>query len=1169
MKYVTRHSPLVTRISSLVTAALALAFLAANANADRTVAVTSLSGGNATLNFGATDGNAYTLAWGYGDEDGGSTTNAWDTFVPLGTVAAADTTRTVALPAGWGNTVTHLRFFLLALETRPYATRLEYIESTGTQWIDSGVNGETGLKFRADLTWDTSHTGSNANADWMLVGARKNTSTDTRIVPIYIEQTVCFGYGKFARTTTAYTLGVRHEIVADFTDPSATTFLYRDGTPINTYKDSRTPSTGSTINAERNLYIFAANWGGTANLFAKAKLYGLQIWHKNANTGDLDPVRDFVPCKDGNDEACLYDLVSGSYFRNSGSGTFTAGATVPPAILVAAVSALCEPVSRSIAIVSKSASAVTLAIGNASGNETYNLYMAYGATDGGAVPGGWDEFDELGEIDAGDNEYVAAFPAGWGTTVKNLRFFLLRPDDSVASRTETLIYVNELIIEAEHPTSSSANAEYDVVRLRDTLRLAGGTLTAPIVVVDGPSGNLDIDGGALSSTARLSLDPALETENEYATLLNLRTGTTTLQCATNANPDVAARIHFLGGSLKGTSFSGTPLCSANGGKWILEGTPVYPIRFGDLSLQRMSWLTGDGSVETRGYCDVIFDDNNYNAENDWRGTIWLNVSNTVWNHTGNLVLSNAVDVICRADDCLPSGPQTGGIVMKWVNRNWPPPPRLNLNGHSVAVNGIDATRGGGVTNSSSTVATLRIGEGDTRGSITGLVLGKGNINLVKRGAATNVVALGSSSIAALRVEQGTLVVTGVTADTLQAASVTVAAGATLIIEGTTVLAATIACEGAIERIDGGILGVSVGSGGTADSVVWDDPAFAADALFAKIGSNRAIVQTDAAINADIDVRDGTMVFSGRTCTNEWYRFLFNGSQYQQSIQVAIGDLRVYSDTNKTENVAKGIGSGGKILAAGSDPANLEPGACVAHFATASQSQLPSGQSANLWDLRNAFDDDNYGAVLSSGSYYIYNNASQTWVAFRMAAGKNRVQCYLPAKASGITWYWHPSAWLFQTSVDGINWQTVDTQTGALSSSGYGSTPFVIKGFLADGAAGFASNVNVKVAAGATLDALGVAGGQTLSRLTVDMTTGAGTIRGVTIARNGVLNLVNVPAGMSLHDVTIPVTLLDIANGANFSTWTILVNGAPARTGNPKWNGETLRLFDGATIITIW
>ena len=361
-------------------------------------------------------------------------------------------------------------------------------------------------------------------------------------------------------------------------------------------------------------------------------------------------------------------------------------------------------------------------------------------------------------------------------------------------------------------------------------------------------------------------------------------------------------------------------------------------------------------------------------------------------------------------------------------------------------------------------------------------------------------------------------------------------------------------------------GADIGGNGSADTVVWDAPSLSAGEALVKVGSNRAIIQTAAAINADIDVRGGTMVFSGRTCTNEWYRFVFNGSEYQSNTNVVIGELRVYSNTDKTENVAKDIGSGGKILSAGSSPANLQQGACVASFTTASQSELTSllgsGAKANLWDLRNAFDGDNYAAVVSKSKHYIYNNSSQVWVAFRMAAGKNRVQCYLPAISSGIIWYVHPSAWLFQTSTDGTNWQTVDTRTGAVSSSGYGSTPFVIKGFLADGAAGFVSSANVKVASGATLDATGVAGGQALSHLTVDWAAGAGTIKGVTIAQNGVLDLVNVPAGVDIRGATIPVTLTDVAGGANFASWTVKTNGS-ATAECPYWNGSALQIKTSA------
>ena len=347
--------------------------------------------------------------------------------------------------------------------------------------------------------------------------------------------------------------------------------------------------------------------------------------------------------------------------------------------------------TRSITISEMTSSKATLVFGPTDG-ETYYLYMAYGAADGGNSGAGWDNFDEIGEIDSNDNAYLADLPAGWRTSVKALRFFLLTSDSSVATCTDTIL-ADVLIVEAGSPVTLSAGAKYEEVRLRDTLRLNGGTLTTAVVVVDGPAGCLEMNGGTLPSSARLSLDPALAIANEYATVLTLRSRKTTLQYATNANVNVAARIRFLGGSMGCTTFSGKPLCSVNGGKWILEGTSSHPIRFGPLGLQRMDWLTGNGAIETRGDCDVLFDDSDYNREHDYRGTIWLNTANTVWNHTGNLVLSNAIDVICTSDNCLPSGPQTGIIEMKWVNRAGPPPPRLNLNGHSVAVRGIDGRSG--------------------------------------------------------------------------------------------------------------------------------------------------------------------------------------------------------------------------------------------------------------------------------------------------------------------------------------------------------------------------------------------------------------------------------------------------------------------------------------------
>jgi len=55
---------------------------------------------------------------------------------------------------------------------------LDYIEATGSQYIDTGVNAETGLKARIDFSWASGTISAN---DWSLLGAAiDNTVSDKR-----------------------------------------------------------------------------------------------------------------------------------------------------------------------------------------------------------------------------------------------------------------------------------------------------------------------------------------------------------------------------------------------------------------------------------------------------------------------------------------------------------------------------------------------------------------------------------------------------------------------------------------------------------------------------------------------------------------------------------------------------------------------------------------------------------------------------------------------------------------------------------------------------------------------------------------------------------------------------------------------------------------------------
>ncbi len=1023
----------------------------------RRVEVTSLSASSATLSFGATDGRAYSLAVGWGDEDGGAETNAWANFSVVGSVAAAETIRTVALPQGWGDTgATRLRFFLLGDEQTP-GDRLEYVESDGSQWIDTMARGASGVIATADVA-------CLATANATLLGSRTSSDSSTRFFPLRWTSggKWSYGYGA-AKTLSSATVGtgIRHKVRAALCAGEQSVVV--DGVSAGSAGTDATER-----DTELPMYLFAANVGGEPAECASARLYGARI---EAN-GQV--VRDFVPCRDLNGVVCLYDRVSNRYFRPEGAA-LVAGPVAAPDMTVRATGPLVKASGNGDLVVqhgspitlSESAAysavrlhdALTLTGGTLSADTIEVLQPAGGVlvANGGApsssarislaadaasatgmadvlrlergattlqcatnynpdvaariaFAGGsmrvssWNgtplcttggsrwvlegegghaiHIGELGQqrfhwhtgdgyIETrGDCEVVisdtqassanrgvvwfddsrTAWNHSGSFVLSNGVHAICRADDCLPHGNDTggirlkwvnralpspildlnghRIAVNEINAGGGVVTNSSSNratlrlgendmggmiafyqsldcgnidiektgsrqngldvgtsrfgdvrlldgrffvrgAETDVLTLgavsvasnavlivtnttvhaasyssagalqllgtgrllydafvvekgmpvaldttedcprallRDRLTvLSGGTLACPLIEVDGIGGGIVADGGTVPSTSRLRLADGLAAPagEAVSTVLTLRSGTTTLQCATNANHDVAARILFAGGSLRGTSFSGTPLCAANGAKWILEGDASADIVIGELGLQRISWLAGEGVVETRGDCDVVLFDNQYNSARDWRGTVYLNTSQAVWNHSGDLVLSNSVLAVCNADDCLPSGPQTGVVRLKWVNHGLPQPV-LDLNGHSVSVNGIDTSAGGVVTNSARVAASLRIGENGASGRVAIPALAGGSVSLVKRGAETNSVVLGSSGFTNLRVEEGSLVVAASSPDTVvEMSSVVVAEGATLVVDGVTLAATSLDASGCIERIGNG------------------------------------------------------------------------------------------------------------------------------------------------------------------------------------------------------------------------------------------------------------------------------------------------------------------------------------------------------------------------------
>jgi len=213
-------------------------------------------------------------------------------------------------------------------------TLLEYIEATGTQYIDTGVNAETGLKARLDFAWDKSVT---SGSDWSLLAAATDNSDSNKRTRFFL----ChyyggggkpfFGYGLKQRknpdNSFTFVGGQRYEIVSDMSDTNSLE-LVQNGMKTFSATDLETFKTNGIVNLNLNLFVFSCNYGGDPAWNCKGKLYELKIFKKTgeiAGTNTFDLIRHYLPCVK-NGRAGLYDKVNGtiSYSFKSGSD-FVAG----------------------------------------------------------------------------------------------------------------------------------------------------------------------------------------------------------------------------------------------------------------------------------------------------------------------------------------------------------------------------------------------------------------------------------------------------------------------------------------------------------------------------------------------------------------------------------------------------------------------------------------------------------------------------------------------------------------------------------------------------------------------------------------------------------------------------------------------------------------------------
>ena len=185
--------------------------------------------------------------------------------------------------------------------------QVEYLESTGTQYIDTLFlpNNKTRVlcEFEAPKC-DTQHT----TIFWASTGQDGRFNFHAN----YTRLGFSVGYGSYS--IAEFGTKTKQKSVVDFN---------RNAVTVN---DEMATLQKHTFTAARTMVFFNSlgHWGLELNQGkSQARIYAAKIYD------DDTIVRDFIPCyRKSDNKAGMYDLVNGEFYTNQGTGEFILGGEV-------------------------------------------------------------------------------------------------------------------------------------------------------------------------------------------------------------------------------------------------------------------------------------------------------------------------------------------------------------------------------------------------------------------------------------------------------------------------------------------------------------------------------------------------------------------------------------------------------------------------------------------------------------------------------------------------------------------------------------------------------------------------------------------------------------------------------------------------------------------------
>lgn len=187
----------------------------------------------------------------------------------------------------------------------PYDAEIEFLESTGTQWIDTGVNGY--LDFDYDIKFliptPVSPYYNSFFGAWNSIGNEP-----------------CQYCATNSESQTFYVGNGRGGLVPMGSCPQNEMAHFRkDGNTLQLNTNKKTVAYSEPYELDRTLFLFGTNRGTITNrAFSGTRIYSFEL----SLGGEM--ILDLISVRKGN-VGYMYDRVSGELFGNAGTGAFIIG----------------------------------------------------------------------------------------------------------------------------------------------------------------------------------------------------------------------------------------------------------------------------------------------------------------------------------------------------------------------------------------------------------------------------------------------------------------------------------------------------------------------------------------------------------------------------------------------------------------------------------------------------------------------------------------------------------------------------------------------------------------------------------------------------------------------------------------------------------------------------